>query len=175
MKRRTLAGAFISVSILLMSCSSPNEELKPPGTVPLLTSGEICKEVRKGLEASPLASAVAVGTCTEQKTPSGGRSLWIEISDLSVSSTDDSPQTLKYLMVSVAVSLTAFGFRATGENPSDFEQLFYSILDKSGSNFEIPPAEMQQFIPGDDITQDEWDALVDSRIIALLPKIEIRT
>ena len=172
--RRLKVPLFLVASLCLVtSCSNSEDALKAPGTLQPSTSGEICVAVRNGLKSSPLASVIAVGSCEEQKTVNGGRSLWIEMNDFTASS-NVKDSDLKFAMVSVAVSLASFGFRATGERPSEFEQLFFSFRDARGSYFEISPAEMEKFVPGDgDITQENWDSQVEVGVQALVPRIQI--
>ena len=158
---------------LLTSCSSQKDALEAPGTLQPSTSGEICVAVRNGLKSSPLASVIAVGSCEEQKTVNGGRSLWIEMNDFTASS-NVKDSDLKFAMVSVAVSLASFGFRATNERPLEFEQLFFSFRDARGTYFEISPAEMEKFIPSDEkISQADWDSQVELGVQALVPSIQI--
>lgn len=172
---RLKVSLFLVASLCLVtSCSSSEDALRAPGTVQPSTSGEICVAVRDGLKSSPLASAIAVGSCEEQKTANGGRSLWIEMNDFSAINSQMTDSDLKYVMVSAAVSLASFGFRATGERPSEFEQLFFSFRDARGSYFEISPAVMEKFVPGDgDITQEDWDSQVELGVQALVPSIQI--
>jgi len=171
--RRRITAAVLSLSLLAVSCGGVSDGLEAPGTIQPSTSGEVCKAVREGMEKSAAASVIAVGSCEEQKTVNGGRSLWIEMNDFAASATEVSADTLKYMLVSVAVSLAAYGFRKTKEDPTDFEQLFFSFRDARGTYFEIPPTDMLRFLPDGDVTQDEWDAIVDSEVRAILPSIEI--
>jgi hypothetical protein len=166
-------AVVLCMSLLLASCGGASDGLKAPGTIQPSTSGEVCKAVREGLKTNAASSVIAVGSCEEQKTLNGGRSLWIEMNDFAAAASEVSADTLKYLLVSVAVGLAAYGFRKTKEDPTDYEQLFFSFRDARGTFFEIQPSDMVRFLPEDSATQDEWDALVDSEVKALLPSIEI--
>lgn len=161
--------------ILVLSCSSNEDELSPPGSITSSTIGEVCEAIREGFEESPLASFMAIGDCEEQTTPSGGRSLWVEMSDLSLAYPDFRVDELEEAMVDAAVINTAYGLRVTKTSPLEFEQLFYSFRDSRGSYFEINPSDMTAFVPESDISQTEWNETIEREIKYLYPKVAVQT
>lgn len=174
--KRHRTVCFLGVlSILVLSCSSNEDELSPPISITSSTIGEVCEAIREGFEESPLASIMAIGDCEEQTTPSGGRSLWVEMSDLSLAFPDFPLEELEEVMVDAAVINTAYGLRVTKTSPLEFEQLFYSFRDSRGSYFEINPSDMIVFIPESDISQTEWNETIEREIKYLYPKVAVQT
>ena len=179
MNLKTIALNLITAVLLTSSCSqstnnpTPSDELTPPVSITVKTQGRICELIREGFEASELSRVVAIGDCLEQSAINGGRALWLELSDLSTINPDISDSNLKAVMVGVALAAAAYGFRASDISPTEFEQLYFSFRDAKGSNFEISPADMQKFIPTNDISAEEWDKLIESEVVKLLPKITI--
>ena len=174
MKKWAMPFCLVLFSPLMASCAK-SDGLTPPVSVTASTSGHICESIRSGLTESPMAKVVALGACEEQQTLNGGRSLWLEMSDMSKVNPNITSENLKSAMVLVSVSLAAFGFRTTKESPSDFEQLYFSFRDDNGSHFEISPSDMQKFVPTGEMSQDEWDKLGERELPFLVPKISIQT
>ena len=175
MKCRATKCLFGALSLLILSCGTSDDGLNPPVSITYPTIGEVCESIREGFEDSPLASFMAIGACEEQTTPSGGRSLWVEMSDLSLAYPEFPRIELEEVMIDAAVIVTAYGLRATDTSPLEFEQLFYSFRDSSGSYFEIPPADMTVFVPKSDISQSEWNETIEREIKYLYPKVVVQT
>jgi hypothetical protein len=161
--------------LLLVSCGDDEENLSPPVSVTLMTRGEVCESIRDGLKASPLSSFIALGDCEESRTPSGGHSLWVELSDLALAYPEFSGPQLNEVMIDAAVIVTAYGLRATQTSPLYFKQLFYSFRDDNGSYFEIQPSDMVPFVPTEDVSQDEWNAIIEQEIDDLYPKVIVKS
>jgi hypothetical protein len=178
---KTIVLNSIAVILLTSSCSqttnnsTSSDELNPPVIITVKTQGRICELIREGFEASELSSVAAIGDCLEQTAINGGRALWFELSDLSTINPNITDSDLKTVMVSVALATAAYGFRASDISPTEFEQLYFAFRDAKGSNFEISPADMQKLLPTKDISQEEWEKLVETETTKLIPKITIRS
>ena len=169
------SSIVLMILLSLASSCGNSDGLHPPVSVTSSTVGKICENIRDTFPDSPMAKVIAIGSCEEQKTITGGRSLWIELSDFTKVNPNLSASSLKLVMVDVAVSISAFGFRISQESPSDFEQLFFSFADDRGSYFEINPLDLQKVLPGEELPQAEWDKLVEREVLALVPRITIST
>ena len=183
MSLKTIALNSITAVLLTSSCTqssdnstssaSPSDELNPPVGITVATQGILCESIREGFERSTFAEVAAIGDCLEQSAINGGRALWIEFSELISNNPNITEADMKKINVSFAVSIASYGFRVTGISPTDFEQLYFAFRDAKGTNFEISPADMQRFIPTEDISAEEWDKLIESEVAKLLPKITI--
>ena len=179
MNLKSIVLNSISAVLLVSSCSQQTDssasldELSPPVSITLATQGVICESIKEGFERSAFAEVAAIGDCLEQTAINGGRALWIEFSELISNNPNITESDMKKVKVSFVVAIAAYGFRVTGISPTDFEQLYFAFRDTKGSNFEISPADMQKFIPTNDISAEEWDKLIESEVVKLLPKITI--
>lgn len=171
MNSRQASIFAVIVSLAVSSCGQSTNGLNPPVSITSPTVGEICTQIKDGLVESPLAKIVAIGACEEKETLNGGKSLWIEMSDLTEVNPNISPEQLKLAMVSVSVSLASYGFRLSDVRPTDFEQLFFSFRDSKGSYFEIEPEDFPFVDSVEDLSQAEWDKFIEEKILELEPTI----
>jgi len=182
---KTIALKSFAAVLMISACGQSSgdifssdgsiDDLKAPNSITVATRGKICELMREGFEVSELASVAAIGDCMEQTAINGGRALWIEFSDLSSIKPDLNESELKYVMISCALSVAAYGFRISEIPPTEFEQIYFSFRDKKGSNFEVRPVDMQRLLPTKDMSQEQWGNLVETEVQNLISKITILT
>lgn len=161
--------------LVIVSCSSTENELNPPVSITALTSGEVCNQIREGFERSPMAAVLALGDCEEFVAEDGTKSLWVEAGDIRMANPTLTVDEAKLLMVWFSAGLASYGFRTAGISPLEFNTLTFRFRDEEGSSFQIAPVDLERMIPQEGTSQEDWDALIEREVRALYSKVTITT